>query len=278
VRAPMATIVSFHAHPDDEALLTGGWLAQRAAAGDRVVLVFATDGGAGLSAAVPDTSPLGVRRRAEAAASARALGAAAVVWLGYADSGMAGAPTDTDHRLVDAPLAEAARRLAAVLDEEDADLLTGYDARGGYGHPDHVRVHHVARRAQELAGRPPRLLEATRDRTWLVRGLALLRPFSRLLPGLTLPGAEIFSARSVVLLHVDVRDQVPAKRAALAAHASQASGGVRTLALLRLLPGPLARRLLGTEWFVEVPRPHGARSTSQDRPGRDDSRVPLSNA
>ena len=46
----MCTILALHAHPDDEALLTGGWLAQRSAAGDRVVLVFATDGGGGLAA------------------------------------------------------------------------------------------------------------------------------------------------------------------------------------------------------------------------------------
>ena len=249
----MATVVSFHAHPDDEALLTGGWLAQRAAAGDRVVLVFATDGGAGLTAAAAGAGPLGVRRRAEAAVSARALGVAAVRWLGYADSGMAGTAGVAADRLADAPVADAARRLAAVLDEEDADVLTGYDANGGYGHPDHVRVHHVARRARTLAARPPRLLEATRDRTWLVRGLALLRPFAPLLPGLTLPGRDIYSAPAGVSLRVDVRDQVPAKRAALSAHASQATGGVRTLAVLGRLPGPLARWVLGTEWFVEVP-------------------------
>ena len=246
----MATIVSFHAHPDDEALLTGGWLAQRSAAGDRVVLVFATDGGAGLTSA--GAGPLGVRRRAEAAASAQALGASAVEWLGYADSGMADAPGRGPGRFTDAPVADAALRLAALLDEEDADVLTGYDANGGYGHPDHVHLHHVARRAQALAARPPRLLEATRDRTWLVRGLTVLRPFARRLPGLTVPGDDIYSTAAQVSLRVDVRDQLAAKRAALAAHATQASGGVRTLALLRLLPSPLARWALGTEWFVEV--------------------------
>ncbi|ABL81575.1 MULTISPECIES: PIG-L family deacetylase [unclassified Nocardioides] len=259
----MATVVSFHAHPDDEALLTGGWLAQRAAAGDRVVLVFATDGGAGLTSAAGPVGTLGVRRRAEAYAAARALGAAAVVWLGYADSGMADAPSGLVDRFADAPLADAARRLAAVLDEEDADVLTGYDANGGYGHPDHVQVHHVARAAQALAARPPYLLEATRDRTWLARGIALLRPFARALPGLTLPGRDIYSARPRVSLRVDVRDQLPAKRAALAAHTSQATGGVRTLAVLRLLPTWLARRVLGTEWFIEVPgRAAGAPASS----------------
>ncbi|CAI9404112.1 PIG-L family deacetylase [Nocardioides sp. T2.26MG-1] len=247
----MATVVSFHAHPDDEALLTGGWLAQRAAAGDRVVLVFATDGGAGLTGA--DAGGLAVRRRAEAAASAHALGAAAVEWLGYADSGMAAMPSQGADRFTDAPVDAAARRLAALLDAEDADVLTGYDANGGYGHPDHVRVHHVARRARALTVRPPQLLEATRDRTWLVRGLALVRPFARVLPGLTLPAGEIYSTADQVTLRVDVRDQLTAKRAALAAHASQATGGVRTLALLRLLPAPVARRVLGTEWFVEAP-------------------------
>ncbi|NDU79151.1 PIG-L family deacetylase, partial [Actinomadura sp. DSM 109109] len=35
----MATLVAFHAHPDDEVVLTGGTLAAAVAAGHRVVLV-----------------------------------------------------------------------------------------------------------------------------------------------------------------------------------------------------------------------------------------------
>lgn len=245
----MPTIVSLHAHPDDEALLTGGWLAQRAGSGDRVVVVFATDGGAGLTDL---EGPLGLRRRAEGEASARALGAARVVWLGHADSGMAHAPTAGPGRFVDVPVADVARAVAEVLDEEDAAVLTGYDANGGYGHPDHVAVHHVARAAQELARRRPLLLEATRDRRGLVRLLRVLRPLGPLLPGLTLPSDDIYADPRDVRA-VDVRDAVPAKRAALAAHASQATGGVRTVRLLLALPGPWARRVLGREWFVEVP-------------------------
>ena len=247
----MATIVSLHAHPDDEALLTGGWLAQRAAAGDRVVLVLATGGEAGLSGA--SALPLEEVRRREAAASAHALGVHRLVWLGYADSGMADLPTRVAHRFVDAPLDEAARRLAVLLDEEDADVLTGYDAHGGYGHPDHCQVHRVARRAQALASRPPLLLEATVDRTWLVRLLRVARLASPVLPGMTLPGGEVFTGRDEVDLAVDVRPWLAAKRAALAAHASQTTGGVRTVRLLLALPPFLARRVLGTEWFVAVP-------------------------
>lgn len=249
----MATVVSLHAHPDDEALLTGGWIAQRAAAGDRVVLVFATDGGAGLADRRGSSTSLAEVRRAEGAASAAALGVGRTVWLGYADSGMSDRPSRAARRLVDAPVDDVAREVAEILDEESADILTGYDANGGYGHPDHVWVHRVARRAQAIARSRPRLLEATLDRTWLVPLLRLVRPFSRLLPGLTIPGEDVFTARRSVTLAVDVRAQLPAKLASLAAHASQRGGGIRTASLLLALPRPLARRVLGTEWFVEVP-------------------------
>jgi LmbE family N-acetylglucosaminyl deacetylase len=40
----VATIVAFHAHPDDEAILTGGTFASLSAAGHRIVVVTATDG------------------------------------------------------------------------------------------------------------------------------------------------------------------------------------------------------------------------------------------
>jgi LmbE family N-acetylglucosaminyl deacetylase len=249
----VATIVSLHAHPDDEVLLTGGWIAQRAAAGDRVVLVFATDGAAGLTGSCETAASLARVRRAEAVESAAALGAARVIWLGHADSGMADQPSDSGHRFVDVPVEEAARQVAAVLEEEGANILTGYDARGGYGHPDHVQVHRIARRAQAIARPRPRLLEATLDRTWLVRLLRILRPWSRLLPGLTIPGDDIYSDRRSISVTVDVGEQLSAKRAALAAHASQGSGGIRTVSILLALPRPLARRALGTEWFVEVP-------------------------
>ena len=82
------TIVAFHAHPDDEALLTAGTMARAAAEGHRVVLVLATDGGAGLAAdELRDDGGLGERRLEEARRSSAALGVARVEWLGYADSG-----------------------------------------------------------------------------------------------------------------------------------------------------------------------------------------------
>ena len=44
------TAVFFHAHPDDEAMLTAGTMAKAAAAGHRVVVVFATRGEVGEAA------------------------------------------------------------------------------------------------------------------------------------------------------------------------------------------------------------------------------------
>lgn len=247
------TIVALHAHPDDEALLTGGWLAQRADAGDRVVLVLATDGAAGLTTPSGPGTPLGPRRRAELLRASQILGVARVVWLDYADSGMADTPSPACARFIDVPTTAAARRVAAILDEERATILTGYDAHGGYGHPDHVQVHRVARAAQELARHRPALWEATLDRTWLVRLVRLLRPMRSLLPGLTLPGDDIYSARTDITVVVDVRSQWDRKRSAMAAHASQTTGGVRTLAMLLALPRPVARRVLGREYFCIRP-------------------------
>jgi LmbE family N-acetylglucosaminyl deacetylase len=40
----MTTLVTFHAHPDDESIATGGIMAKAASEGHRVVLVVATRG------------------------------------------------------------------------------------------------------------------------------------------------------------------------------------------------------------------------------------------
>lgn len=254
------TLVAFHAHPDDEALLTGGTLARAAAEGHRVVLVLATDGAAGATSTdIRRQGPLGQRRRAELAQAAAALGVVRIEWLGYDDSGPAGAPTAAPRRFADAELEEVAAVLSRLLTEERADVLIGYDPAGGYGHPDHVQVHRVARRAAESAGTPV-LLEATVDRSALLRALRWLHRLPRL-PGLpTVPAdfhpgrfATSFTNPALLTHRVDVRPFAGVKRAAMAAHVSQGAGDtdLRTLALLLRLPRPLYRWTLGFEWYVE---------------------------
>jgi LmbE family N-acetylglucosaminyl deacetylase len=252
------TLVAFHAHPDDEALLTAGTLARAAEEGHRVVLVVATAGEAGLVAG-GDTGPaLAGLRRAELEASARALGCARVAFLGYADSGMyAEAGGDQAFSRIDVD--EAAGRLKAVLDEESADVLTIYDPAGGYGHPDHVQVSRVGLRAAELAGTRS-VLEATVDRTALQRALRLVHRLPGI-PGDFAPGRfdHAYTARANLTHRVDVRRYAAAKRASMAAHVSQAGSdeGTRTLAVLLRLPMWLFRFALGREWYVERGRVPG---------------------
>jgi LmbE family N-acetylglucosaminyl deacetylase len=250
------TIVSFHAHPDDEALFTGGSLAKAASEGHRVVIVVATLGERGLvDPTLIGATPLSVRRWHELRESATHLGCARLECLGYADSG-GGGSTDS---FASADVDDAARRLADILIDERADVVTTYDAAGGYGHPDHVQVHRVGYRAAELAGTPV-VLEATVDRSKLCAAVRWLRRIRWLVPGLDLPDFEkLFTGPQDLTHRIDVRDHVEAKRRAMAAHVTQAtaprsSGGsrdLRTFAFFLKLPRPVFRRALGTEWFVE---------------------------
>ncbi len=114
---PMATIVAFHAHPDDEVLLTGGTIAWLAAGGHRVIIVVASDGDVW---ATPDQG----RRLDEMRASAAILGADKAVHLGYADSGHGPVLFDDPPgrtRFVRADVEEAAGKLAALLSDEHAE-------------------------------------------------------------------------------------------------------------------------------------------------------------
>src|SRR3954468_6568184 len=173
----MATLVSFHAHPDDEAIPTAGTLAKAAKDGHRVVLVFATKGEHGEVAEdfLDEGETLAERRVQEPHRSAEILGAQRTEFLGYVDSGMMGTPeNDAPDSFWQADVGEAAERLAAILREEHADVITVYDDYGNYGHPDHIQVHRVGVRAAELAG-TPEVYELTMNRTEMQRMLDAAR-------------------------------------------------------------------------------------------------------
>ena len=136
-------------------------MAKAADEGHRVVIVFATGGEEG----EPRRRARPRRVAGRAAPGGRAVGGRArhgpAVWLGYVDSGMMGTPDNDDPSCFwQADVDEAAERLAAVLREEGADVLTIYDENGNYGHPDHIQVHRVGLRAAELTG-VPEVLEVT---------------------------------------------------------------------------------------------------------------------
>lgn len=249
------SIVCLHAHPDDEALLTAGTLARAAAEGHRVTLAVATDGEAGLAADGPGRA-LAEQRVAELQASADAIGVHRLVRLGYPDSGLVNEHAGFAGLDPSGP----AQQLVDILAEADADLLIGYDQNGGYGHPDHVQVHRVARAAAALSG--TRLLEATVDRTALMRALWLVYR-AKLAPPDFAPERmqRAYTAHADLTHKVNVRDFLDQKRASMRAHASQAGGGsdTRTLAFCLKLPRPLYRLAFGAEWFIEPGRAGGGR-------------------
>ena len=151
----MATLVCFHAHPDDEAIATGGLMATAAAAGHRVVLVCATRGEQGepQEGVLDDGEELWQRRIVELATSAELLGAEEPRYLDYEDSGMMGEPTNDNPKCFwQADHDEATTRLVEILRDVDAEVLTIYDDHGGYGHPDHIRVHTVGLAAAAQLG------------------------------------------------------------------------------------------------------------------------------
>jgi LmbE family N-acetylglucosaminyl deacetylase len=246
--------VFFHAHPDDEALYTGGSMARLADEGHRVVLVTATAGEAGAaSAEVTRFDSLAVVRSRELVTSAKILGAERIVGLGYADSGAPGGPQAPGEVFARCSPSEVADRLARLLREEAADALTIYDPAGGYGHADHVQVHRVGTLAAERA-KTPITLEATVDRKALQRALRAISWSTRRSPAFRANSFDDLYTSSEQITHrVDVSRYLPQKRAALEAHRSQSTGeeSMRTVAWLLRLPPPLFRLALGREWFVE---------------------------
>jgi LmbE family N-acetylglucosaminyl deacetylase len=245
------TVVSFHAHPDDEAILVGGTLALAAEAGHRTVLVFATRGDLGEVAdgvLAPDEA-LADRREVEARAAADVLGVARVEFLPYVDSGMAGEPTnDRPGAFTGADVDEAASLLAEILREEQAAVVTAYDDHGGYGHPDHIQVHHVGVRAAALA-RTPRVYAATVSREYYLDLADLMR--ESVPDGVDAPDPEAMDLgvpEASITTRIDVAPALDRKRAAMAAHPSQIPGDSFFLSI-----GDEAfRRAFGFEWFIRL--------------------------
>jgi N-acetyl-1-D-myo-inositol-2-amino-2-deoxy-alpha-D-glucopyranoside deacetylase len=174
------SVLFVHAHPDDETLATGALIAELVDRGVRVQLLTATRGErgevvAGVLADDVDPATLSTIREGELSAASDVLGIAERYWLGadparaanlpprrYRDSGMswirpglAGpSPDVTSDALVTAPLDEVTADLVALIDATRPSLVVGYDNAGGYGHPDHVRMHDAAVAACRATGTP----------------------------------------------------------------------------------------------------------------------------
>ncbi|NMI00699.1 N-acetyl-1-D-myo-inositol-2-amino-2-deoxy-alpha-D-glucopyranoside deacetylase [Pseudonocardia acidicola] len=240
---PARRLVLVHAHPDDETLTTGGTIARYAADPDAAVtVVTCTLGEEGevippelAQLAADQADQLGGYRSGELARATAALGLRDHRFLGgvgrWRDSGMvlaghgvrAALPDELHPRAFAAPekLDEQAGMLAAVLAELRPQVVVSYADDGGYGHPDHVRAHHIA---VEAAARTPdvqKVYFAAVGRSALDAGLADLAgapgmPFRLPAPDElpSVPDAEITT-------RIDVTAQRRARIAAMRAHATQ---------------------------------------------------------
>jgi LmbE family N-acetylglucosaminyl deacetylase len=260
------TLMAVHAHPDDEATGTGGVLARYAAEGMTTVLVTCTDGACGdgpggVKPGEPGHDPAAVAavRRAELEASCAALKVTHLELLGYADSGMMGWPTNTGPGAFwTTPVAEAAHRLAGLIQQYQPDVIVTYDENGFYGHPDHIQAHRITMAAVAETGTSAKVYWTTAPRSGMERMVAAMREFGigwdesdrsetpsdepapESGPPFGLPDDEITT-------WVDVRAYGDQKFDALAAHASQSEN----IFFLRLGRARFTE-LMGVETFVRV--------------------------
>jgi LmbE family N-acetylglucosaminyl deacetylase len=194
------------------------------------------------------------RRIPETFSSGEVLGVDRVEFLGYVDSGMMGEDTNEfPYSFWQADVDQAANRLAAILNEEQPDILTIYDDHGGYGHPDHIQVHRVGLAAAEKAG-VKKVLQSTMNRDHIRAAIAEAAALSEdgsatadlpeMEDDLGSPEAEITHA-------LDVSGQVPLKKAAMVAHASQISDESWFLQM----EDEMFLAAFGTEWYIETGNP-----------------------
>jgi LmbE family N-acetylglucosaminyl deacetylase len=262
-------LLAVFAHPDDESFGPGGTLARYAHQGCQVDLVCATRGEAGESDLddLGDCEDLACRREEELRCAADVLGLTSVHILGYRDSGMAGsASSQHPNALAQADPAFLAGQVAAWIRELRPQVVLTFDSFGGYGHPDHVAMHHATKRAFERVRKgllaaedqPQKLYYTTSPRRalrWAVRLLPLLgRDPSAMGKNQDIDLREIAAHETPITTRIDVHRYYDTRQQAGACHSSQLSG---PSSIFGWLPKWLVRRLLGTESFYRAFPPFG---------------------
>jgi N-acetyl-1-D-myo-inositol-2-amino-2-deoxy-alpha-D-glucopyranoside deacetylase len=275
MRGTTRVLMTVHAHPDDECIMTGGVLAQYAAEGGRTVLVTCTDGAVGeiSDPALASAENLVEVRSRELDEAVRVLGVSRLSKLEYRDSGMAGTD-DNQHPLSfrQADFDEAVGKVVRVIREERPQVIVTYDENGMYGHPDHIRAHQVAVVAFDAAGHPARFPEAgppwTPSRLFFavvprssfarmgqrLREAGIESPFGEA-PESEVPPFGVDDAR--VTTRVDVSAYTSAKRTALVAHRTQMGADN----FIMRLPDTLFSEMFGQEAFQLVRGPSAGAET-----------------
>ena len=247
----MGTLLLVHAHPDDEAISTGGVIMKAKAHGHRVVLVTATRGEAGeiYNMDPKQTRPrLAVIRTEELKAAGDVLGVDRIEFLGYRDSGMVDTADNKDPRSFhQARIDEAAGRLAVFLREERPDVVVTYGEDGQYGHPDHMKAHYVTVATLDLLKKegwsPAKVYYTAIPRS-------MMEEFATQFPDQAERRAKqnmrvIGTPDELITTRIDVHDYVDQKRKAFEAHVSQNDPD----SWFATMQGQLLELALGTEYY-----------------------------
>ena len=243
MRMESPRLLFVHAHPDDETLTTGATIAHYAARGAQVRVVTCTLGEEGevigarwAQLAVDQADQLGGFRIGELSAALNALGIDDPVFLGGAgrwrDSGMEGTPPRHRQRFIDADPRDAVGALVDIIRELRPHVVVTYDANGGYGHPDHIHAHEVTMAAvgasggAEFPGEPwtvPKVYWAVMSKSAMAAGLDALEDVPPEWIRVSIDDVPFGYPDDAIDAVMEVADCLPAKIAALRAHATQVS-------------------------------------------------------
>jgi len=138
-------------------------MAKYVAEGARVLVATCTGGerGSVLNPAMdrPEVWEQLPQIRAEEMERAREILGVEQEFLGFVDSGLPEGdplPPLPEGCFALVPLEEAAAPLVALIRRFKPQVITTYDERGGYPHPDHIKTHEISVHAFEAAGDPDR--------------------------------------------------------------------------------------------------------------------------
>jgi mycothiol S-conjugate amidase len=273
------TLLVAYPHPDDESFGNGGTLARYAAQGVAIHYACATRGECGMVAPKLLDGYAGIAdlRTAEQECAARALGLAAVHFLGYRDSGMQGTSDNQNPAaLIQAPLERVTGQLVALMRALRPQVVLTFNPYGGYGHPDHIYLHRATHAAFAASGDPARYPEQ------IAGGLAPWRPgklyyptfgtrFVKIAVGaMRLLGRDprrfgqnkdvdairVLEETTPITTTIDCADWLEPNIRARMCHRSQLDG----MPPYDRLPRVINRRLLGAEHFTRVIPPWEAAS------------------
>jgi mycothiol S-conjugate amidase len=160
-------LMHVHAHPDDESSKGAASTAKYVAEGVDVHVATCTGGERGsiLNPKMdrPDIAANMAEVRRQEMERARDILGIRQDWLGFVDSGWPEGdppPPLPEGCFALVPLEEATERLVRLIRSFKPHVLTTYDEKGGYPHPDHIRCHEISVAAFEAAGDPARFPDA----------------------------------------------------------------------------------------------------------------------